>query len=98
MIYIWITCLIQLETGTETNDGFTTFYFCCDYSYLRNNCYCDYLYPLQSSLNMIQYLYIIDYWVPIPQSEDGGVLNVIAKDDDECFRLLSNPDEDFYQE
>ena len=47
---------------------------------------------------MIQYLYIIDYWVPFPQSEYGGVLNVIAKDDDECFQLLSNPDEDFYQE
>ena len=47
---------------------------------------------------MVKYLYIIDYWIPFPQSEYGGMINVIAKDDNECFELLSNPDEDFYQE
>ena len=47
---------------------------------------------------MVKYLYIVDYWIPFPQSEYGGMINVIAKDDDECFQLLSNFEEDFYQE
>ena len=37
----------------------------------------------------MKYLYIIDYWVPFPQSEYGGVINLIAKDDSEAFELLS---------
>jgi len=37
---------------------------------------------------MIQYLYIIDYWVPFPQSEYGGLINVIAEDDAECYNIL----------
>ena len=37
----------------------------------------------------MKYLYIIDYWVPFPQSEYGGVINVIAKDDSEAFELLA---------
>jgi len=40
----------------------------------------------------MKYLYIIDYWVPFPQSEYGGVVNVIAKDDSEAFELLSSED------
>ena len=47
---------------------------------------------------MVKYLYIIDYWIPFPQSEYGGMITVIAKDDDECFQLLSNSEEDFYPE
>ena len=47
---------------------------------------------------MVKYLYIVDYWIPFPQSEYGGMITVIAKDDDECFELLTNPYEDFYQE
>lgn len=35
-------------------------------------------------------LYIVDYWVPFPTSEYGGVVNVIAKDDSEAFEILSN--------
>ena len=38
---------------------------------------------------MTKSLYIIDYWVPFPQSEYGGVVNVIAKDDSEAFELLA---------
>ena len=34
-------------------------------------------------------LYIVDYWIPFPQSEYGGVVNVIAKDDSEAFELLA---------
>ena len=53
---------------------------------------------LQSTLSMIKYLYIVDYWVPFPQSEYGGVINVIAQSEDECYDLLSDPDEPFYNE
>lgn len=37
-------------------------------------------------------LYIVDYWVPFPQSEYGGVVNVIAEDDEEAFDLLNEED------
>lgn len=33
-------------------------------------------------------LYIVDYWVPFPQSEYGGMINLIAEDDEEAFDLL----------
>jgi len=33
-------------------------------------------------------LYIVDYWVPFPSSEYGGVINLIALDDKEAFELL----------
>jgi len=38
-------------------------------------------------------LYIVDYWVPFPQSEYGGIINVIAENDEEAFDLLSNENE-----
>ena len=41
---------------------------------------------------MVKYLYIIDYWVPFPQSEYGGIINVIAETDSEVFDLLSEED------
>ena len=41
----------------------------------------------------MKYLYIIDYWVPFPQSEYGGVVNLIAKDDSEAFELLANEEQ-----
>jgi hypothetical protein len=34
-------------------------------------------------------LYIIDYWVPFPSSEYGGLINLIAENDTEAFTLLS---------
>ena len=34
-------------------------------------------------------LYIVDYWVPFPSSEYGGVINLIANYDTEAFELLS---------
>ena len=45
----------------------------------------------------MKYLYIIDYWIPFPQSEYGGVVNVIAEDDSEAFELLAN-EEQFNEE
>jgi len=44
------------------------------------------------------YLYIIDYWVPFPSSEYGGVLSVIAKTDEECYDLIVEWDDDYYSE
>jgi succinate dehydrogenase flavin-adding protein (antitoxin of CptAB toxin-antitoxin module) len=37
----------------------------------------------------MKYLYIIDYWVPFPASEGGGLINLIAESDTEAFELLS---------
>jgi hypothetical protein len=36
----------------------------------------------------MKYLYLVDYWVPFPSSEYGGVVNVIAENDQECHDLL----------
>ena len=35
-----------------------------------------------------KFLYILDYYVPVLQSEYGGLLNVIAESDDECFDIV----------
>ncbi len=36
----------------------------------------------------MKYLYLVDYWVPFPTSEYGGLLTLIAKDDNECHDIL----------
>lgn len=36
----------------------------------------------------MKYLYLVDYWVPFPSSEYGGVVSVIAENDNECHDLL----------
>ena len=38
----------------------------------------------------MKYLYILDYWVPFPSSEYGGLINLIAESDTEAFEILSN--------
>ena len=44
-------------------------------------------------------LYIVDYWVPFPSSEYGGVISLIAENDTEAFELLSGEQQfdDAYQ-
>ena len=42
----------------------------------------------------MKYLYIVDHFVPFPQSEYGGIWNVLASDDEECFDLIIEQDED----
>jgi len=42
-----------------------------------------------------KFLYIVEHFVPFPQSEYGGVWNVIASDDDECFDLITERDQEF---
>ena len=44
---------------------------------------------------MDKYLYIVDYWVPFPQSEYGGGVNVVAKDDQECFDFCRELDDGY---
>lgn len=36
----------------------------------------------------MKYLYLVDYWVPFPSSEYGGLINVIAENDVECYDIL----------
>ena len=45
-----------------------------------------------------KFLYIVQHYVPFPASEYGGVWNVIAKDDDECFDIISGEDDDNFYE
>jgi hypothetical protein len=40
----------------------------------------------------MKYLYIVDYWVPFPSSEYGGLINLIAESDTEAFNILSSED------
>lgn len=35
-------------------------------------------------------LYLVDYWVPFPSSEYGGMVAVVAKDDHDCHDVLMN--------
>ena len=43
-------------------------------------------------------LFIVDHYVPFPQSEYGGVWNVLADTDEECFVLITGEDSDTYPE
>ncbi len=38
-------------------------------------------------------LYIVDYWVPFPSSEYGGIINLVAESDTEAFEILSQEDQ-----
>jgi hypothetical protein len=40
-----------------------------------------------------KFLYLVNYFVPASHS-DGGLLNVIAEDDDECFDIIAEWDND----
>ena len=41
-------------------------------------------------------MYVVDYWVPFPQSEYGGLVTLIAENDTEALELLS--DEELFLE
>jgi hypothetical protein len=36
----------------------------------------------------MKYLYLVDFWASFPTSEYGGILAVIAKDDNEAHDIL----------
>lgn len=45
-----------------------------------------------------KFLYVVQHYVPFPSSECGGIWNVIAEDDDECFDLITADDSgNFYE-
>jgi hypothetical protein len=46
----------------------------------------------------MKYLYLVDYFVPQFQSEYGGLLNVIAESDDECFDVVVEWDNETWTE
>ena len=37
-----------------------------------------------------KYFYVVSHAIPYPSSEYGGIWNVIAENEDECFNLISN--------
>lgn len=41
----------------------------------------------------MKYLYLVDYWVPFPSSEYGGLVTLIAKNDTEAFEILSTEEQ-----
>ena len=43
-------------------------------------------------------LYIVDHFIPFPQSEYGGVWNVLASNDEECFDLITAEDANSFPE
>ena len=45
-----------------------------------------------------KFLYIVDHFVPFPTSEYGGIWNVVAEHDDECFDLIVNEDGGFNEQ
>ena len=45
-----------------------------------------------------KFLYIVDHYIPFPQSEYGGLWNVIAEDDNDCFDLITSDDSDIFYE
>jgi len=38
----------------------------------------------------MKFIYLVDYWVPFPSSEYGGLICLIASTDTEAFGILSN--------
>ena len=43
----------------------------------------------------MKHLFVVDHFVPFPISEYGGIWTVIAKDEEECFDLISHEDDAF---
>jgi len=42
-------------------------------------------------------LYIVDFWLPFPSSEYGGVQIVVANSDAECERILADTVDEYYR-
>ena len=40
----------------------------------------------------MKFIYIVDHFVPFPSSEYGGLWNVIAENDEECYDLITADD------
>ena len=42
---------------------------------------------------MTKFMYVVDHFIPFPASEYGGIWNVVAESDDECFDLITDTDD-----
>lgn len=40
----------------------------------------------------MKFLYIVEHFCPFPRSEYGGIWNVIAENDEECYDLITEYD------
>lgn len=36
----------------------------------------------------MKYLYLVNYWVPFPSSEYGGLITVVSENDNQCHDIL----------
>tara|TARA_A100001201_G_scaffold20023_1_gene22459 strand:+ start:2572 stop:2811 length:240 start_codon:yes stop_codon:yes gene_type:complete len=45
-----------------------------------------------------KFFYIVDHFIPFPSSEYGGLWNVIAESDEECFDLITETDDGFNEQ
>ena len=45
-----------------------------------------------------KFFYIVSHFVPFPTSEYGGIWNVIAESDEECFDLIAQQDENYNEQ
>ena len=39
-----------------------------------------------------KFFYVVEHYIKFPHSEYGGIWNVIAEDDEECFDLIAAKD------
>ncbi len=46
----------------------------------------------------MKYLYLVDHFVNFPRSEYGGLWAVVAQDDNECFDLIKDYDNEFNED
>ena len=44
----------------------------------------------------MKFIYLVDYWIPFPSSEYGGVISVIAEDDNDCHDVLLKWRDEYY--
>ena len=47
---------------------------------------------------MTKFMYVVDHFIPFPASEYGGIWNVVAESDDECFDLITENDDGLNQQ
>ena len=43
----------------------------------------------------MKYLFVVDHFISFPQSEYGGMWNVVAATGEECFDLITDADDNF---
>ena len=44
------------------------------------------------------FIFLVDFWLPFPSSEYGGLQCIIAQDEDEAIKILVDLESDYYKE